>query len=140
VAGLALVYPGLGGDPDRGSYLTHAHAPMLTRDDVLYYAGIRHGGGDPARDPTVNPLRDSDFSGLPPTFAIAAECDPLADDVPAYVARLQAAGTPARAVVEAGLVHGYLRARASVPRAAASFARLTAAISALSKGQLPEEP
>lgn len=140
IAGMVLIYPGLGGDRDRGSYLTHAHAPMLTRDDVIFYSTIRHGGADPGSDPTANPLRDTDFMGLPPTLAIAAECDPLADDATGYAARLTAAGIPARAVVEPGLVHGYLRARATVPRAAASFARITAAISALAKGQLPEDP
>ena len=30
---------------------------------------------------------------VPPTLAIAAECDPLADDAAAYAARLTAAGT-----------------------------------------------
>lgn len=139
ICGMVLVYPGLGGDRDRGSYLTHAHAPMLTRDDVVYYAGIRHGGADPGADPTVSPLRDTDFSGLPPTLAIAAECDPLADDATDYAARLTAAGIPARAVTEAGLVHGYLRARATVPRAARSFARITAAIAAFAQGRFPQE-
>jgi acetyl esterase len=106
---------------------------------VIYYSTIRHGGAEAGDDPTASPLRDTDFSGLPPTLAIAAECDPLADDAVAYAARLRAAGVPAHAVVEAGLVHGYLRARSSVPRAAASFARITAAIAALARGQLPEE-
>ncbi|MBC7478310.1 MAG: alpha/beta hydrolase fold domain-containing protein, partial [Pseudorhodobacter sp.] len=39
--GQVLIYPGLGGDMDKGSYLTHAHAPMLTRADVVMAAGIR---------------------------------------------------------------------------------------------------
>ena len=38
IVGQVLIYPGLGGNPDAGSYLTHAKAPMLTRDDVLFYA------------------------------------------------------------------------------------------------------
>ncbi len=40
------------------------------------------------------------------------------------------------AVTEAGLVHGYLRARATVPRAARSFARITTALSDLSPQHL----
>lgn len=138
IAGLVLIYPGLGGDRAGGSYATHAHAPMLTASDVEFYATIRHGGAEPAPDPSFAPLSDSDFSGLPPTLAIAAECDPLADDAPAYAARITAAGGWARAVTEPGLVHGYLRARATVPRAAASFARIIAALSAFAKGQKPE--
>ncbi len=128
ILGQVLIYPGLGGDVDRGSYLTHAEAPMLTRDDVLFYKGIRHDGPPPEDDPTVHPLRDTDFSGLPPTLAIAAECDPLADDARAYAEKITSAGGHAAWIVEKGLVHGYLRARTSVPRARDSFDRITAAI------------
>ena len=134
IAGQVLIYPGLGGDRDAGSYLTHAHAPMLTRDDTLFYAAIRHAGAEPAPDPTFAPLSDTDFSDLPPTLAIAAECDPLADDARAYAARITAAGGTALAVTEHGLVHGYLRARATVPRAAASFARIIAALRDMAAG------
>ncbi len=135
ILGQVLIYPGLGGDVNVGSYITHAHAPMLTRDDVLFYKDIRHGGPPPEDDPTVYPLRDTDFTGLPPTLAIGAECDPLADDARDYAARIIAAGGQAEWVEEKGLVHGYLRARASVPRAAASFDRIVATISRFAKGE-----
>lgn len=137
ILGQVLIYPGLGGDMDQGSYLTHANAPMLTREDVLFYKDIRHGASPPEGDATVNPLQDTDFSGLPMTLAIAAECDPLADDAPEYAARITAAGGLAHAVTETGLVHGYLRGRQSVPRVAASFDRIVAAISAFARGEWP---
>lgn len=137
VLGQVLIYPGLGGDTGRGSYLSHAHAPMLTREDVLFYAGIRHGGTPPGPDPTVSPLADTDFAGLPPTVTFGAECDPLCDDAGDYAAAIAAAGGRAHSFTEQGLVHAYLRARHSVPRAAASFARITAALSALAKGDWP---
>ena len=135
--GQVLIYPGLGGDPDSGSGLTHAHAPMLTREDVLFYTDLRHAGPPPADDPTSAPLQDHDFSGLPPTLAIGAECDPLCDDAAAYAARITAAGGRAMAVVEPGLVHGYLRARATGPRAAASFDRIIATLTAFAAGDWP---
>lgn len=137
IKGQVLIYPGLGGDLNQGSYLTHANAPMLTRDDVLFYRDIRHDGPASQGDPTVSPLQDSDFAGLPPTLAIAAECDPLADDAPAYAAKITQAGGRAQAVTEAGLIHGYLRARHSVPRARESFARMTAAITAFAEDRWP---
>lgn len=139
ITGQILIYPGLGGDRNTGSYLTHAHAPMLTRDDVLFYASTRHAGAEPIPDPSFAPLSDSDFSGLPPTLAIAAECDPLADDARTYAARILAAGGNAKAVTETGLVHGYLRARATVPRAAASFSRILNTITAFANGGWPIE-
>lgn len=137
VLGQVLIYPGLGGDITAGSYLTHAHAPMLTRDDVLFYAGIRHGGKVPQGDASVSPLQDTDFSGLPPTLCLGAECDPLCDDAHAYAAALTRAGGRAHAVTEPGLVHGYLRARHSVARARASFARITSALTAFAAGDWP---
>lgn len=132
--GQVLIYPGLGGDVNTGSYMTHAHAPMLSRDDVLFYKDIRHGGPPPEGDVTVYPLRDTDFTGLPPTLAISAECDPLADDARDYAAKINSAEGRAEWVEEKGLVHGYLRARATVARAAASFDRIIAAISDFAKG------
>jgi acetyl esterase len=137
VAGQVLIYPGLGADRTKGSYLMHAFAPMLTLADVNYYAGIRHGGVEVVGDATAAPLHATDFTGLPPTVAFSAECDPSADDARDYVARINAAGGEARWVNEVGLVHAYLRARHAVPRAKASFARILAAISALGHGDWP---
>lgn len=138
VQGMVLLYPGLGGDSKKGSYLTHAHAPMLTTADVDYYAALRHGGTAPSRpDPTASPLSARDFSGLPPCFAIAAECDPLADDATAYAAAISQAGGRALAIAEPGLVHGYIRARHSVQRAKASFDRITATLSAFAENRWP---
>ena len=131
------IYPGLGGETDRGSYLTHAHAPMLTRDDILFYNDIRHDGPMPLGDPRIAPLHDSDFTNLPPTVTFGAECDPHCDDARLYATALTAAGGRAHFVLEPGLVHGYMRARRTVPRAAASFTRITQAIASLAQGQWP---
>ena len=130
--GLVLLYAGLGGNPDHGSYVTHAAAPMLTRDDVLYYAHVRHkSDASPGNDPTASPLHATDFAGLPHTIAFSAECDPIADDGRDYCARIIATGGQATWHLEPGLVHGYLRARHVVPRAAKSFDKIIAAISNL---------
>lgn len=130
--GVVLIYPDLGGNADRGSYLTHANAPMLTREDILFYAKIRNPGGNtPLSGVSAYALHDSDFTGLPPTVIFSAECDPLADDGHDYAARITAAGGHAEWHLERGLVHGYLRARHSVPRAGASFHRIITAISTL---------
>ncbi len=121
----------LGGALDRGSALTHATAPMLSRQDVLRMGALRHGGREPAADPTADALRDTDFRGLPPTLIVTAQCDPLTDDGRAYRDAIRAAAGRARWIEEPGLVHGFLRARHRVPRAAASFARILQAASAM---------
>lgn len=132
IAGQVLIYPGLGGALDLPSYTVHAKAPMLTLDDVEFYAGIRLGDDTPAGriDPTYAPLRATDFTRLPPTAIFAAECDPLASDSVEYAARLAGAGVPVSLTTEPGLVHGYLRARHMAAGARASFARITQALAA----------
>ena len=134
IIGQVLVYPSLGGERDRGSYVVHAEAPMLTTRDIDYYESVRHHGRPPMSDPTCAPLKDPDFSGLPPTVVFTAECDPLSDDGRNYCDRIRAAGGQAHWVEEPGLVHGYLRARATVKRAGDSFERIETAIESLGQG------
>ncbi|MBT2131738.1 alpha/beta hydrolase [Aliiroseovarius lamellibrachiae] len=137
VAGQVLIYPGLGGDMTQGSYMTHAKAPMLSTEEVRFYHSVRHGTSEIHEDPTAAPLTDSNFAGLPRSVIFTAQCDPLADDGRMYRDRIRAAGGRAHWVEEPGLVHGYLRARSTVPRAKASFDRILVAISALSQENWP---
>lgn len=133
--GQVLIYPGLGGDRTKGSYVTHAEAPMLTMRDLEFYKHVRTGGVDQAGDITQSPLADADFANLPPTVVITAQCDPLSSDGEAYRDRILAAGGHACWYEEPGLVHGYLRARHMVGRARASFTRIVEAVSALGRGE-----
>ncbi|MER8835489.1 alpha/beta hydrolase [Mesorhizobium sp. M0909] len=133
--GQVLIYPGLGGDRSRGSYVTHAEAPMLTMRDLEFYKNIRTGGVDATGDITLSPLADADFAYLPPTVVITAECDPLSSDGEAYRDRVVAAGGRAWWLEEPGLVHGYLRARHTAGRARSSFTRIVDAVTVLGKGE-----
>lgn len=131
--GQMLIYPGLGGDMSQGSYVKHADAPMLNMRDLVFYNDIRTDGGDHSRDPSFAPLSDSSFADLPPTVIITAECDPLSSDGEAYRDRISAAGGKAWWHEEAGLVHGYLRARHTVARARESFTRIIDSIAMLGR-------
>ena len=135
--GQVLIYPGLGGDTAKGSYVTHADAPMLTMRDLLFYKDIRSGGADVSSDVSFQPMRDPVFSSLPPTVIVTAECDPLSSDGAEYRDRMRAAGGRAVSFEEKGLVHGYLRARHTVARARESFTRIVEAIGALGRGEWP---
>ncbi len=119
-----LIYPGLGGDMTRGSYLTQAQAPGLTTQDVIYYHET-YGGHD---DKLASPLLETNYKGLPPAFLVACAHDPLHDDAYHYAARLKAAGVPTEVREEPDLVHAFLRARAMSRPAAESFRAIAAAI------------
>lgn len=131
--GQMLIYPLLGGEMTGGSFARHAHAPLLTLRDLHFCRDIRTGGRDVAKDFTFAPLLDRDFSGLPPTIILTAEYDPLSSDGEAYRDRILQAGGKAWWHEEAGLVHGYLRARHIVARARESFARVIDAIRMLGR-------
>lgn len=134
ILGQVLVYPLLGQATDTPSYQEHMSAPMLTRDDLIGMMGLYSNGQVTAGDVTFAPLSDIDFTGLPPTVAFSADCDPLRDDARLYIESLQAADIKAHWRNEPGLVHSYLRARHSVRRAADSFERIVIAVEALGQG------
>ncbi len=129
--GQVLIYPALGGEMSSGSYVEHANAPLLSTSDMEYYENLRAGGQDLTNDVSAMPLSDRDLSDLPQTVVFSAQCDPLCDDGRAYCANITAAGGKAEFVEEQGLVHGYLRARSSVKKAAKSFNRIVKAIDML---------
>jgi acetyl esterase len=135
--GQVLIYPGLGGDESKGSYVEHAEAPLLTVGDITFYRDVRSAKRQAPDDPTFSPLRDSDFSGLPPTVIITAECDPLSSDGETYRDRILTAGGKAWWHEEKRLVHSFLRARTTVPAAAEAFARIIAAVGALGRSEWP---
>ena len=135
--GQVLIYPSLGGDPTKGSYVTHAEAPMLTTRDLGFYKNIRTGGVDLSGDPPYQPLADTDFSDLPRTVIFTAECDPLSSDGETYRDRVKRAGGQAYWCEEHGLPHGYLRGRHTIDRAGRSFARVIEAIAGFGNGEWP---
>ena len=138
IIGQVLIYPGLGGDWSMESYVRHANAPHLTTTEMQFYMNVRTGGVEPPKnDPRFAPLQDSDFSGLPPTVCITAECDPLASDGGAYRDALLDAGGQAEWINVPGMVHGCLRARVMSRAAAGFFDRVVQAVDALGQGDWP---
>jgi len=138
IAGQVLIYPGLGGDRTRGSYVEHVNAPNLTTTDGEFYKKVRMGGAPPPQhDPRFAPLSDTDFSGLPPTVSVTAECDPLASDGEAYRDAILKAGGQAAWINVPGMVHGCLRARVMSRGAAGFFDQVVDAVDAFGRGDWP---
>jgi acetyl esterase len=129
-SGQVLIYPALGGDMSRGSYISRANAPGLTTADMHAYDGWYVGPGNEAawQSKYRAPLLETDYSGLAPAFMVACEWDPLRDDCFDYAARLQAAGVSASVRHEQELIHASLRARYVSPAAGAMFAAIAEAV------------
>ena len=136
IMGQALLYPGLGGDMNRGSYVSLANAPGLSTNDVIYYRDTYKGGGSKYAEP----LRETNYAGLPPAFLVAARLDPLHDDCFDYAARLREAGVQAHVRDEPLLVHAFIRARHMSEPAAEAFRAMVEAVFTLAyQGELPEQ-
>ena len=137
LSGQVLIYPSLGTNMDSKSFIIHSNAPLLSTKDMLYYKKIRCENDVPEDDATFAPLNDEDFSNLPPTIVFTAACDPLVDDGENYCKKITNSGGLAKWINEAGLVHGYLRARSEVARASNSFERIAFAVVSLAQKKWP---
>ena len=137
LSGQVLIYPSLGTNMDSKSFIIHSNAPLLSTKDMLYYKKIRCENDVPEDDATFAPLNDEDFSNLPPTIVFTAACDPLVDDGENYCKKITNSGGLAKWINEAGLVHGYLRARSEVARASNSFERIAFAAASLAQKKWP---
>jgi acetyl esterase len=124
IAGQVLIYPGLGGDVTKGSYITQANAPGLSTKDMLYYHET-YGGGDHHH---AMPLKSTTLHGLPKAFLVAAGLDPLHDDCFNYAEKLEENGVSVQVRDEPLLIHSFLRARHMSEPARQSFAAIIAAI------------
>jgi acetyl esterase len=83
---------------------------------------------DALKDPYLVPLAASDLSGLPSTFMMTAEFDPLRDEGVAYAQRLMAAGVEVEHVHVEDQMHGFLLLDRAVVKAGVLIDRLADAI------------
>lgn len=60
------------------------------------------------KDPYASPALANDLKGMPPTFIITAEYDPLRDDGKEFADRLKKAGVPVRYSMYKGVIHGFM--------------------------------
>lgn len=90
-----------------------ALAPLSDLQDALAVAAVYRGPEDPDR--YFNPARVADLSGLPRTFVMTAQFDPLRDAAEAFVHRITEAGVQARLRPGAGQLHGTSGLTAAVP-------------------------
>jgi acetyl esterase len=91
--------------------------------------GYLKGSDAPVDDPRIAPLH-ADLAGLPYTWVMVGDLDPLIDDSRALAARLADAGVPHHLKIEEGMTHFiwmwqrlYQRSRASIDEAGAILKR-----------------
>jgi acetyl esterase/lipase len=75
-------------------------------------------------DPRLSPLRQSDFSGLPPAIIHAAEFDPFRDEAVQYGERLRHAGIAATVTCHQGMLHQFYAFSRLIPKGGVALAAI----------------
>jgi acetyl esterase len=94
--------------PGTPSYVENGEGYGLTRKTMEWFWDHYLNDAAEAANPLASPLRAMDLSGLPPTFALSAEFDPLRDEAELYGEKLRAAGVAVEITRRAGMNHGFM--------------------------------
>lgn len=105
-----LNYPVLGLDFDTPSYRQNADAPILNREDMIYFWNAYLSDDLEMRDERATPLCATDLADLPAAVITTAEYDPLRDEGQQYAARLRQANVSVEVRNASRLPHGFMRA------------------------------
>jgi acetyl esterase len=107
VAGQVLVVPPTDPALDTESWSLF-DGSALPKDWARFYWRQYLGGVTPESAPLACPLRVADLTGLPSTFVLTAEYDPLRDEGEAFARRVASAGAATTARRYLGMPHGML--------------------------------
>jgi acetyl esterase len=121
-----LVYPITDLRMISASYKENAHAPMLTRDDMIWFREHYIRDARDVLDPLASPLLAQSLSGLPPALIVTAGYDPLRDEGEQYGERLRETGTPVTVRRYDDLAHGFMGLDLIVNRAKVAKAEMIA--------------
>jgi acetyl esterase len=110
-----LIYPGTEMYDRWPSEDRHADAPVLTSKNMRAFARLYMGDRYGDEDFRASPIRAASHTGLPKTFILTAELDPLLDNGARYRDALVADGVPVRYVEYDGAIHGFMSLPGVVP-------------------------
>lgn len=109
IAHQILIYPIINFDFNTPSYLENGEDYFLTRHSMMWFWDQYVPQEVDRSNPYVSPRRAESHAGLPPTYLMTAEFDPLRDEAEAYAAELQAAGVEIEFERYDGMIHGFFR-------------------------------
>ena len=103
-----LIYPQLDYSMCYPSVERFAEGYFLTKEALVRYADLYLPKSVDRKDPLVSPVFAKNFKGLPSTYLISAEFDPLQDEAEAYAKELAKAGVRVIYQKFPGMIHGFL--------------------------------
>jgi len=115
--GQVLIYPITDADFTRESYISCSEGYFLTTAMMKWFWKQYCPDETKWFEPALSPLRATDHAGLPETFLVTCQYDPLRDEGTAYVKALQTAGVKVEHHDVVSFVHGFLRQIQTFPQA-----------------------
>ena len=112
----ALIYPGVGVDPDQESVREYSGL-VLSEDDLEWFNKCYYGSELHRHNPYADPIAACDLSGVAPATVLTAGFDPLRDGGRAYADRLRRDGVEVRHVEYEDMIHGFVSMTDTIDRA-----------------------
>lgn len=102
-----LIYPWIDGKLNNPSIDRNGKGYLLEKQTMFWFQTQYTPRKDDQCVPEISPCYQTDFTGLPPSFTITAQFDPLLDDGFKYYTQLKNAGNNAQYEEYLGLFHGF---------------------------------
>lgn len=116
LSGVVAVYPVCDSAMDTASYREFGTGCGLTHERMAFYWDVYESHAADRHHPLAAPLR-ADLAGLPPVLVQLAELDVLRSEGEGLAAKLRAAGVTVELEIFPGVLHGFMRAMATVGKA-----------------------
>lgn len=91
-----------------GSEIRYGHGYFLEWDSTTAPMGPYFNSPDDYGSPYASPTAAEDLSGLPDSYFVSAECDPLFDQGLVFAAKLEDAGNSVKYHIAKGMLHGFI--------------------------------
>ena len=128
--GQILLYPAAWGEYGENapfaSVTENGEDYVLTRKKLEDYMALYAATAEDSKDPRFAPLRNEDYSNLPPTLLLTMEFDPLRDEGEELGRRMMQGGTTVKAYRLLNGVHGAFRMPLKQPVTARIFRHIRA--------------
>jgi len=103
-----LLYPMLDLRGETASYQRCTDGMLLTRDFMFYLRDHYLNDLSEASDPIASPVLTESLAGLPPTYVLTLQHDPLVDEGQCYVALMQDQGCQVEHQHHPNCMHGFV--------------------------------
>lgn len=108
VAAHLLLYPVLTSDLNQEHYDNSPDKSLLSYENMKFFWKMYLGSTEDGDNPLASPLKNTDFTRLPPCFIVTAEHDALKHEGEGYKEALQQAGVSVQYQCYPKVIHGFL--------------------------------